>query len=787
MFVFFKKYPIILIVFLIFLVCILAYGQILDMYFFLEDYLILYSIQNPTSNDAGYGSGLFGRPFGYAVTPFIPFYYLFGLNPTGYYFIEIILYFFAAISVYYLAKILTNSTKVAFGSSIIFASGYVGSSTLYRMAVGWQNLLAAAFISLSAALYYKYTKLPKLRYYLLAFVVYLFTSEFSFYRAHGIILLIIGIELLFNFKPLKSFIRLIPFVISYWYFYVYSIPSMEQGSKITSFIQTVFTQRNYHYLLNPFKTLENLFVPDKFNFPLVFFAFILLGILTWKRSKILLFCLIFAIVNYLVYFYVSPENSQETTHRYLTISFIGTSVFTGLSLGEIFKSTRIYILFCALIVILNITLVRSEQANILENRSKPASEFWQSFRKNVKSIPARSVIYIDSKQDGTSKPARDAALGAGSMSPTTSFAVYYGLKWEDLYLAENFPELLYYIKSGRVDKNNVHTFFYSRQEGLVSTTEETKKNIFGQTNKIIISDLANINLGFHTPAVLNFYSQIDIELPKSNYIERQIDLPKYLDFLSSRMRYWNKVSITSTTEAEYAEIWKIYDQDKNTSWKGDDLSWNKNHKEEIIIDLGESRRIGAVKFLPAALTRIPTKYFYECSSDKSSWKKLASLEIKLEKSQPIIDKFESEICAFIKLTILGTISGGPPQISEIEILENDFINLDPELAEEIDKNPFKYGLENDKQLLLEYFTANGIRGEICIHTDKLIERFCKEYRFKIGFDNNASFFIDQGGTILKKIDFLLPEGIKAIISRSELEFQNLDHLEKMGYIAEKAY
>ena len=112
---------------LILLVSIFAYGQIVGMYFFLEDYLILYSIQHPNSPDAGYGSGIFGRPYGYAVTPFIPFYYLFKLEPFGYYAIEIILYFFAALAVYYLAKNLTGEKRIAFAASLIFASGFIGS------------------------------------------------------------------------------------------------------------------------------------------------------------------------------------------------------------------------------------------------------------------------------------------------------------------------------------------------------------------------------------------------------------------------------------------------------------------------------------------------------------------------------------------------------------------------------------------------------------------------------------------------------------------------------------
>src|SRR3989344_2858686 len=123
----FKSYKLLLGGLVLLLITFLAYGKILGMYFYLEDYLILYSIQHPESSQAGYGSGIFGRPYGYAVTPFIPFYYLFGLEPWGYYLVEIILYFFAALAVYYLAKNLTGEKRIAFASSLIFASGFIGS------------------------------------------------------------------------------------------------------------------------------------------------------------------------------------------------------------------------------------------------------------------------------------------------------------------------------------------------------------------------------------------------------------------------------------------------------------------------------------------------------------------------------------------------------------------------------------------------------------------------------------------------------------------------------------
>lgn len=780
---FFKKFPFLLDGSLIFLVCLLAYGQIIGLYFFLEDYLTLYSIQHPYATQVELGSGLFwGHPDGYEVTPFIPFFHFFGLKPEGYYFVEVLLYFLAAITTYFFTKTLTDSRKIALGSALIFASGYVGSESLYRVAVGWQNLLAAIFLTLTATIYIKFVKSGKKNLYFLALVFYLFTSDFSFYRAHGIVLLILGIELLFNFKKIFSVIRMIPFVLGYWYFYVYSIRDiMDQGSKSATFIQKIFLEGNFHLLLTPLKTLENLFLPDKFNFPLLAFIVILTGILIWKRSRVLFYCLIFAVVNYLVYFYVSPENPQETTHRYLTISFVGTATFIGVLLGEIFKSGRKYFFFGILVVILNLSLVRKDQTNILQNRSQPSREFWQSFLGTVPYLTKQSVIYIDSKNDGISKPARDVAIGAGSMSATTSFAVFYGLKWEDLYLAENFKELLDLLKEGEVSPDNIYTFFYSRQDGLVNTTTDIKKAIFGTGSVVRIEDIDNINIQFYSPVLLRFSSEIYVDSSSENYSSKSgVDLFTYLSFLASRDRYWGKVRASATTETKYAEINKIIDRSSETAWKGDNITWSKNKKEEVVLDLREVRQIGGVRITPGLLLgRIPTKYSYECSLDGASWREIKSFQKRIEKLEVFTDRLDASNCAFIKLIIYATKSDAAPQISEIEILEAKFADLDVDLSNEIEKDPFRFiRSANDKEIISEYFANNGISGKICIFTDKYnpLQPVCKRYKFKLGKDDNGLFFIGQGGTILQKIEFMLPSGVKFSLNSAAIEYLSFSEL-----------
>ena len=766
----FKSYKLLLGGLVLLLITFLAYGKILGMYFYLEDYLVLYSIQNPDSPEAGYGSGVFGRPFGWAVTPFIPFYHLFGLEPQGYYLIEVLLYFAASISVYFFAKTFTGNKKAAFGSALIFASGYVGSGSLYRMAVGWQNLLAAIFISLSAALYFKYVKTPKLKYYVLAFAVYLVTCEFSFYRAHGIVLLILGIELLFNFNRVKSIARMTPFALAYYYFYVYSLPNIDQVSKTASFVRIVFQERNYHYLLTPLKTLQNLFIPDRFSFPLFVFAVVLTGVLLWKRSKVLLYCLIFAVANFLVYFYYSPNGPQETTHRYLTVSFVGIASFLGIFLNAVFKNKGRYFLACLLIVAFYITLARQEQAEILQNRSIPNREFWRDFRKNIGNIPPKSVIYIDTKNDGLSKPVRDTSLSAGSMSATASFAMFYRLKWEDIYLAENFPEVLSLVKSKKVEKDNIFTFYYSRDGGLVNTTQISKKTI-SQGGELAVADINNINIPFTSPVLFNFDSVVQIDYSDFGKAPTDADFSIYLDYLSSKKDYYKNVSVSASSEVKYAEVKNISDDVVETSWRADDLKWAASHHEELVVNLGRERKVGKVKITPANSTRTPTDHAIECSSDLKVWSSLKTPG--------------DQTCAFVKIIITTTASGGPPQISEIEVVESPFANLDISKAEEVEKNPFNFVSLQSNYLttLKNYFAKYGVQGTICVHTDKYNSQspLCEKHSFRLG-NTQDYILINQGGTILKKVEIRVPEPVKVNFGNIRANYLTYDELEKMNYI-----
>lgn len=577
---------------------------------------------------------------------------------------------------------------------------------------------------------------------------------------------------------------MIPFALSYWYFYVYSLRDfMHPSSTSAALLHKILVENHYNLLLVPLKTLENLFIPDKLNFSLLIFLIALLVALIWKRSKTLAFCLMFAAANFLVYFYYSPGNPQETAQRYLLVSYVGAASFWGIFLNKVFNNKLKYFLACSAILALNIGFSHKEQVSILQNRSKPSARFWQDMQSQMKSLPKHSAIYIDSKNDGVSKPARDAAVGAGSMGPTTSFATYYGVDWTDIYLAETFPELLEFIKVGKVSQKNIFTFFYSRDGGLVNTTNLTKEALSGTKPVNVLKSLSDINLAYSSPLSLGFSSNVRLTPSSLEYSKDKVDLPRYLRFLNSRVRYYKNVSASSATQVRYSEIKNIIDENPETSWRADDLAWASSHKEEVILDLGKTRTVGGALIIPASVARTPAKYTYECSQDRVVWNNLGGYERKVEKASKFLDKFKVLTCRFVKLTISATEGNGPPQISEIVVMEGDFADMNIDLANKIDENPFKFvNSKNDVLVLREYLNGSGVNGEVCMTTDKYAKkRTCIKHNFKLGI-NDDSLLIDQGGTSLQDFEVKLPSQIQTEFKNPTVKYLTFEELDKLDYI-----
>src|SRR3989344_4308732 len=450
----------------------------------------------------------------------------------------------------------------------------------------------------------------------------------------------------------KSSLRMAPFLIGYLFNYVFSTGNYlsltgntGNTSLIQSFIRVVFIDRNFTYLLTPFQTLENIFIPDKFNLPLWIFIVILSGVLIWKKNKILLYSLIFTVSNFLVYFLYYPQGVQQTAHRYLNPSFVGSSIFLSSLMYFLFqrKYKYLYFLLVGFVVVFNLTQVRGYQESLVLGISQPSRKFWESLKSQIPSLPKGSALYFDIKNEGSSKPAYVNAITVGAMPGLVSFATHYDLNQKELFLPETFDELLELLHKNKVSTNNFYTFFYSLDTGIVNTTETTRNALFSNPSKFLIKDLSNVNIKHTSPAILDFTLSVKLDFQEPELREASSGiLMQYLPYLSSKQNFYKTATFTASSQAKYTD---------------------------------------------------------ECSQDGEKWGNPVNFEKKVDKVTTYVDKFSETLCQFIKLRIYDTVLHDSPQISEMVVLENNFEDLNLELADKGNKNPFLYAASPDQREL----------------------------------------------------------------------------------------
>lgn len=268
---FVKKHEPLVVFVLLLLITLLAYGKTLNMYWWVDDWGLAYKMLFPEEGPGNLGVGIFGSgAYRYLATPFIYLYPIFKLNAQAYFLLGLIQYVIASLLVYLFIKEITNKKNIALGSAIIFASGYIGSYALYRLSNSYQLIETTIFMILTSWMLIKHYNTNRYLYYYLSIVFYIITLEFFFLRSGGIILTTIATSFFYisrwnkNKLSLQFFVKLIPFVVIYLYFYLGGRESGGAGSSGILFntINIIFVQKHFELLGNFFITLTNAIFPS---------------------------------------------------------------------------------------------------------------------------------------------------------------------------------------------------------------------------------------------------------------------------------------------------------------------------------------------------------------------------------------------------------------------------------------------------------------------------------------------------------------------------------------------
>src|SRR3989344_1690408 len=245
-------------------VLFVSYGQTLGMYFWQDDSALIFKLQHQEEAAGSYGLGIIGEgPYKYLITPFVPFFPVFGMNPFGYFMVGFIAYGISTAAFYLFSSQLLQSRKAGFISTLIFAAGYIGSDTMFRISNSWQTNFGLTFALLSFWAYVKFfSGRFRILFYLVSLLFFYLSVEFVYIRSHSLIFPIFILDLLFTiyfFKLLKIpwlLLRQIPFWFIFYHRYmVESIGSSGVGSVFKSILEG-----KLEVLASFFAILGNIFV-----------------------------------------------------------------------------------------------------------------------------------------------------------------------------------------------------------------------------------------------------------------------------------------------------------------------------------------------------------------------------------------------------------------------------------------------------------------------------------------------------------------------------------------------
>ncbi len=511
------------VIFLIFILTSIAYGQTLKMYFLIDDNALIYKLQHINEYTGFWGKGIIGEgPYRHIVDQFVLFYPIFGVNTAPYFMVGVLLYFFAGLALYIFVNFLTRNKLIALGASAIFASGYVGSESMFGIVNSWQTTRGIIMALVTFFLFYHYIKSKNIIFYLLSVTLFFFSLDTVYIRAHGLVFAILFFDILFwpvllKVSSIVQFIvRQTPFLLIHYYVY-FRATAYVKSLGIFDFLHDIFVDGNFLIATIPLQNLGNLFIPDMLTSYVnkiisdsvvlpnelsigsilagIFILFLSIYILSrsYKSerflNKVLIFSLIFSVANFMVFWARETNHTLWTTHRYFLYSFVGVSLFWATAFYLISKNLRFknalkVLTFTVIIVYLFLGINYQKEFN--ERRSFPAQKFFSSFKKSMPSIPKEAVIYFNLMNDRRIQGEFGSFFG-GMFSEAGNLAILGDVDdyTSDFLVTYDINEVKRFLGEGKTSLDKVFTFYYG-DEGLIDTSQITRELLI--TSKEITLD-----------------------------------------------------------------------------------------------------------------------------------------------------------------------------------------------------------------------------------------------------------------------------------------------------------
>lgn len=496
-------------------VILYAIGGTLQYYFYSDDYSILYFIQR---------NKFPGWPYDETYR-FIykPLYAMFELHPFGYFALGVGTYFLATLSVYALTRVITKRPDIAYLSSLIFATGYIGVDQYTMMIVSSGNNLTIVLIAAALMAYLFWIEHQRLGYYIASICIFALSLKFVPYRAYSLILFIPTVELLYTFmvgpwrgivKKLGfSILRLLPFYVIGKYFGIFGY-----GNVGTFSVEKIIAYTSPAMLEEFIAILGRMMLPSPILVQLGFTvstrthaaAGILMSLLVVTLTfllrhrkanrKIGLYLMLFlalTIEGYAGYFLLLPSfSSSGAVNRYLPIAFIGYSalfplIFWALGVILYIQRNSWYRAVTTLVIVGFITVLATASRRYVSAHVKeqglPASKFFPQFKSYIPVMPQHLSLYMDYPNYYPAIPRLGKILSNAMFPYEVTFAVQYNVPIDHVSFTLSFDE---YVKrlTHPTPGEKFHSFYYDGNN-LRDTTNDILQSLQSDKTTIVARNI----------------------------------------------------------------------------------------------------------------------------------------------------------------------------------------------------------------------------------------------------------------------------------------------------------
>ncbi len=505
-------------------IAVLTFLPTLENFFYLDEWGALYDFTH-----SEYKFYIFTTHLFYLL------YSLFDINAIGHFGVGIAIYTLSVVLFYFFISQLLSSKMLGVIAGLILATSPIGTDTTTMIwtyvAEGGYPLTVGLLILL--LLYFKFFKERKVAYFLVVLLGFFLFLELEPRRVFLYLPIIILFDYIFNFKriiPSLSFVaRALALFLTFIVYYRYNVTltGIIQTGKIifNESATTLDGQAKFQLFLEslthikPLVTFTNvllagpwIFISDRLIgyvdladvthvYLLVIVTFALVAtilVLAFKTKRELGLLLIFALgwiyINIIGIYVFSSSGISGATHRTLSLaapayalfytisgftlySFLKKRIHSTLSVRSGLSLDRIFVCGFVFFLGLNFLATRYSFEKFNDFHSRPARAFFKDLKIFYPTLPANSMIYIQTPDNPQIKYKLSRIYGGSPWGGGATLAVFYPeLKKEEIAVVREYIEVKEFVENDLSKIDHVFAFYFD-ENGLSDQTAKFRSQL----------------------------------------------------------------------------------------------------------------------------------------------------------------------------------------------------------------------------------------------------------------------------------------------------------------------